>query len=116
METENIITLISALGGWEAIKWLIHFLTHRKTDVRREEASLADLTAENHRKQVDWLEERLAQRDTTIDSLQNELRKEQADKLEWINHCHETELTLKELEIKQCVIHGCAHRTPVSDY
>ena len=96
METENIITLISALGGWEAIKWLIHFLTHRK--------------------QVDWLEERLAQRDTTIDSLQNELRKEQADKLEWINHCHETELTLKELEIKQCVIHGCAHRTPVSDY
>ena len=116
METTNIITLISALGGWEAIKWLVHFLTHRKTDARREEASLDDLTAENHRKQVDWLEERLSQRDTTIDSLQCELRKEQADKLEWINPCHETELALKELEIKQCVIHGCAHRTPASDY
>ena len=66
METSNIITLISALGGVEALKYLIHFLTHRKTEARREEASLDDLTAENHRKQVDWLEERLAQRDTTI--------------------------------------------------
>lgn len=116
METAQIITLISALGGLEALKWLFHFLTHCKTDARREEVPLDDLTAESHRKQVDWLEERLAQRDSTIDSLQDELRKEQSDKLEWINHCHETELTLKELEVKQCVIHGCAHRTPSSDY
>ena len=116
METLNIITLISALGGVEALKYLIHFLTHRKTEARREEASLDDLTAENHRKQVDWLEERLAQRDTTIDNLQSELRKEQAEKLEWINRCHETELVQKELEVKQCVIHGCTRRTPSSDY
>lgn len=39
METSNIITLISALGGVEALKYLIHFLTHRKTEARREEAS-----------------------------------------------------------------------------
>jgi len=110
METSNIITLISALGGVEALKYLIHFLTHRKTEARREEASLDDLTAENHRKQVDWLEERL------IDNLQSELRKEQAEKLEWINRCHETELVQKELEVKQCVIHGCTRRTPSSDY
>ena len=116
METSNIITLISALGGVEALKYLIHFLSHRKTEARREEASLDDLTAENHRKQVDWLEERLAQRDTTIDNLQSELRKEQAEKLEWINRCHETELVQKELEVKQCVIHGCTRRTPSSDY
>lgn len=116
METINFITLISALGGLEAIKWLANFLTHRKTDVRKEQASVDDLTAENHRKQIDWLEERLAQRDANIDSLQDELRKEQADKLEWMNRCHETELTNKELEVKRCIIHGCPKRTPSSDY
>ena len=104
------------MGGLEAIKWLAHFLTNHQTDKQKEEVTLNDMTAENHRKQIDWLEERIAQRDTTIDTLQTELRKEQAEKLEWINRCHETELSLKELEIKRCDTRGCPHRKPPSDY
>ena len=71
---------------------------------------------ENRRKKVDWLEERLTQRDEKIDGLYIELRKEQEEKIDWIHKCHEVELIQKESEVKKCEIRGCVKRMPPSDY
>lgn len=49
---------------------------------------------------MDWLEDRLAQRDEKIDGLYIELRKEQEEKIDWIHKCHEVELAQKESEVK----------------
>lgn len=116
MQMTTILSLITAMGGLEAVKWLMRYITYRKTDARKEEASVDELEEENRRKKVDWLEERLTLRDEKIDGLYVELRKEQEDKISWIHKCHEMELAQKESEIKKCEIRGCVKRLPPSDY
>lgn len=110
------LALIGALGGLEAIKWMVNFYVNRKTNARKEDAAADSLENENERKQVDWLEKRLAERDMKIDSIYTELRQEQAAHLEDIHKKHELELRLKEAEIKKCDVRGCANRQPPSDY
>ena len=92
MQITTILAFITAMGGLEAVKWLVRYITCRKTDARKEEASVNSMEEENRRKKVDWLEERLTQRDEKIDGLYIELRKEQEEKIDWIHKCHEVEL------------------------
>nr|WP_044656454.1 hypothetical protein [Bacteroides acidifaciens] len=116
MQITTILAFITAMGGLEAVKWIVRSITCRQTDARKEEASVTGLEEENRRKKVDWLEERLTLRDEKIDSLYIELRKEQEDKINWIHKCHEVELAQKESEVKKCEIRGCVKRLPPSDY
>lgn len=102
MGLNDWLALIGALGGLEAIKWVVNFYVNRKTNARKEDASADSMENENERKQVDWLEDRIAQRDTKIDGLYTELRNEQGDKLTWIHKCHELELQLKDAEHNRC--------------
>lgn len=90
------------MGGFEAIKWIVNFYVNRKTNARKEDASADSMEDENERKQVDWLEDRIAQRDMKIDTIYVELRNEQNDKLSWIHKCHELELQLKDAEHNRC--------------
>ena len=90
MTSSDILAFISALGGMEAIKWGLNWLVNRKTEARRSEAG--------------------------VNSLENENHKEQTEKQEWINRCHEAEITCKELEAKRCFIRGCPNRQPPSEY
>ncbi len=69
MELNDWITILGTLGGLEAIKWMVNFYVNRKTDARKEDASADSMEDENERKQVDWLEDRIAQRDTNIDAM-----------------------------------------------
>ena len=112
----TILAFITAMGGLEAVKWLVRYITCRKTDARKEEASVSSMEEDNHRKEVNWLEERLTHRDEKIDELYLELHKEQAEKIEWIHKCHEVELAQKESEVKKCEIRKCEKRIPPSDY
>ena len=82
------LAVLGALGGFEAIKWIVNFYVNRKTNARKEDASADSMEDENERKQVDWLEDRIAQRDMKIDTIYVELRNEQNDKLSWIHKCH----------------------------
>ena len=116
MQITTILAFITARGGLEAVKWLVRYITFRKTDARKEEAYVNSMEEENRRKKVDWLEERLTQRDEKIDGLYIELRKEQEEKINWIHKCHEVELIQKESEVKKCEIRGCVKRMPPSDY
>lgn len=110
------LALIGALGGLEAIKWVVNFYVNRKTNARKEDASADAMENENERKQVAWLEERIAQRDAKIDTIYVELRQEQSAHLDDIHKKHELELKLKEAEIKKCDVRGCTNRQPPSDY
>ena len=116
MELNEWLALISALGGLEAIKWIVNFYVNRKTNARKEDATADSMEDENERKQVNWLEKRLAERDAKIDAIYVELRQEQAEKLQFIYDKHELELKLKEAEIKKCDVRGCSNRQPPSDY
>lgn len=116
MQITTILAIITAMGGLEAVKWMTRYFTCRHTDVRKEEAAVCSLEEENRRKKVDWLEDRLTQRDEKIDGLYAELRREQEDKINWIHKCHEVELIQKESEVKKCDIRGCVQRIPPSEY
>ena len=102
MELTNWLAIIGAFGGLEAVRWGVTFWVNRKTNARKEDASADSMEDENERKQVDWLEERIAQRDAKIDALYVELRNEQSDKLAWIHKCHKLELQLKDAEHNRC--------------
>lgn len=116
MDGNLIITLIATLGGFEGIRWGVSAWVNRKTNARKEDASADALENENERKQVAWLEERIAQRDTKIDGLYVELRQVQTAHLDEIQKRHEIELKLKEAEIKKCDVRGCSNRQPPSEY
>lgn len=106
------LALIGALGGFEAIKWIVNFYVNRKTNARKEDAA----ENENERKQVAWLEERIAQRDAKIDAIYVELRQEQAAHLDEVHKRHETELKLKESDMKRCEVRKCLEREPQTGY
>lgn len=116
MELNDWITILGTLGGLEAIKWIVNFYVNRRTNTRKEDATADSMEDENERKQVAWLEDRIAQRDAKIDAIYVELRQEQSAHLEDIHKKHELELRLKEAEIKKCDVHGCTNRQPPSDY
>lgn len=116
MELNDWLTILGALGGFEAIKWMVNFYVNRKTDARKEDASADSMEDENERKQVDWLEKRLAERDAKIDTIYVELRQEQAAHLDEIHKRHETELKLKESDMKRCEVRKCLEREPQTGY
>ena len=45
MQITTILAFITAMGGLEAVKWLVRYLTCRKTDARKEEASVNSMEA-----------------------------------------------------------------------
>lgn len=112
MDVQAIITIITTLGGFEAVKWGATFLMNRgsikkKSDAEAEAAELA-----NEKNQVGWLEQRIAQRDSKIDSLYIELRKVEDDRLRLIYEKHALELELKEANYNKCLVYDCQERKP----
>ncbi|MCM0217460.1 hypothetical protein [Bacteroides fragilis] len=116
MGLNDWLAILGAIGGSSTITWAITFWVNRKTNARKEDAAADSMENENERKQVDWLEKRMSERDMKIDSLYVELRQEQSAHLEEIHKRHEVELKLKEAEMKRCDVRGCSNRVPPSDY
>lgn len=116
MDWNLIVTLIATLGGFEGISWAVTTWLNRRTNARKEDAAADAVENENERKQVAWLEERIAQRDAKIDGLYAELRQSQSTYLEEVHRRHEIELKLKEAEMNRCDVRGCGNRQPPSDY
>ena len=116
METVDLLTIISGVGGIQGIIELIKWWRGRKVHDRQDVADVVAAENENERKQVSWLEARLAERDKKIDAIYAELRAEQAARLEEVHRRHEVELKLAEAEVKKCHKRGCAARMPPSDY
>ena len=116
MDTATILTIFGAIGGAETIKWVVNYFATRKQNGRLRDAEVSKAELNLYKERVDWLEARLAQRDTKIDALYAELRGEQASKLQLLYEKHEVELKLKEAEVRRCNVRGCERREPPSDY
>lgn len=116
METTDLLTLIGGIGGIQGVIELVKWWRGRKMQYRQDVAEVVASENENERKQVSWLEARLAERDKKIDAIYAELRAEQAARLEEVHRRHEVELQLAEAEVKKCHKRGCGDRIPPSDY
>lgn len=123
VELETVITIVGALGGFEAVKWGVNAWRNRKTDARKEDASADGMEIQNllsvisHLSaQLDKSDSRMASRDGKVDFLYSENNKLRAENLGLIKRIHELELQLKEMEVRRCDVRGCASRIPPSDY
>ena len=116
METTDLLTIIGGIGGVQGVIELVKWWRGRKVQDRQDVAEVVAAENENERKQVSWLENRLAERDKKIDAIYAELRAEQTARLEEVHRRHEVELKLAEAEVKKCHKRGCADRIPPSDY
>lgn len=116
MELTDLLTIIGGIGGVQGIIELVKWWRGRKVSDRQDVATVVAVENENERKQINWLEERLAERDKKIDHIYAELRAEQVARLEEVHRRHEVELKLAEAEVKKCHKRGCKERVPPSDY
>ena len=46
MQITTILAFITAMGGLEAVKWMVRYISCRKTDARKEEADVSSLEEE----------------------------------------------------------------------
>lgn len=117
------LKIIGALGGLEAIKWIINFFVNRRTNARKEDASADGAEMQNLLVVINTLKDEVARvmseklkRDEKVDYLYVELRKTEEKILEMIREKYELEMRLKEAGIKRCDVRGCTNRLPPSDY
>ena len=97
MEITEFMTLLGTVGGVQGVVETMKWWQSRRVRRREQEAGVTALENENGRKQIDWLESRLAERDAKIDAIYKELR-------------------LTEAEARKCCVRGCAGRVPPSEY
>lgn len=114
IELTDIITIVGTMGGIEGIKWVVRAWLNRKTDARKEDAAADAMEIDNEKTQVNWLEDRITQRDLKIDALYVELRQEQSAKLEEVHKRYQMELALKDAEHNRCDMSDgdCSRRIP----
>ena len=112
----DLITLLGTAGGLQCFVEAVRWWLSRKLRRREDEAAVSAVENENDRKQTDWLESRLAERDAKIDAIYAELRKEQELRIGEIYQRHEVELRLAEAEARKCCVRGCQNRIPPTDF
>ena len=108
--------MTGAVGGLHGLLELAKWWHGRKIKDRLDVADVESKETENRRRQIEWLEKRIAERDAKIDGLYAELRLEQKAKLEEVHRRHEIELELAEANVKKCHKRGCPDRQSPSDY
>lgn len=119
MELNEWLTILGALGGFEAIKWTVNFYVHRHTNARKEDAAADAVEIQNLltiidslNKQIERLEKDLVGRNSKVDFLYAELRKSEEKILEKLSELHVVELQLKEAELSRCDLWECLKRIP----
>ena len=108
----DILAMAGTAGGVQGVAELVKWWQSRRLRRREEEAGVVALENDNSRKQIDWLETRLAERDRKIDAIYDELRQEQTLRVEEIYRRHESELRLAEADARKCLVRGCRERIP----
>ena len=116
METEALLTAVGTIGGLQGVIELVKWWRGRRVQARKDTAAVIEKENDNYRKQIDWYEQRLKERDQKVDALYNELRETQRALMDSTRRVHELELSLKEAEIKRCLKRGCGDRVPPSEY
>lgn len=106
-------TIVTALGGFEFIKWLANWFTNRKNNKRENDASADDSEFSVLRKQIEFLQEQLLKKEERFaaqtDALRDATRKE-------LELTREVTMLKTERSLKLCERRMCAERMPQSGY
>ena len=108
MNWDNLISIVSIALSSGALAGLAYYKPRR----RMENARAEDAEIKNRNNMYESLEKRLADRDTKVDILYSELRKEQAAHLETLHKLHTEQLLSKDLEYDKCKRTMCRRRIP----
>lgn len=107
------VTVLTALGGFEFIKWLVNWFTNRKNNKRENDASADDSEFSVLRKQIEFLQEQLLNKEKRFaaqtDALRDATRKE-------LELTREVTMLKTERSLKLCERRMCAERQPQSGY
>lgn len=106
---EIVVSVITALGGWEAIRYCMN----RKTNKRKEEAEADNVEFNVLREAMDFLQTQLKEKEQRFAEQTEIVRKQNLDILEL--HKEKAQLELQLARYK-CVIRGCGNRDPQNGY
>ena len=106
---EIVVSVITALGGWEMIKYVMN----RKTNRRKEEAEADNVEVNAFREAMDVWEAQLKDQERRFAEQTDLVRKQNLDILQLNKDKAQLEL---ELQRYKCVIKGCTKRDPQNGY
>lgn len=106
---EYILSAITAIGGWETIRYFIN----RKTNARKEEAEADNVEFSVLREAVNFLQEQLRDKEQRFAEQTERLRSLNNEVLEITKEKARLEL---EIQRYKCVVKGCANREPQNNY
>ncbi len=140
MDIATIITIVTALGGFEFIKWLANLKHNKRKNEIDEQIDVLNISKELEdfkSKQIDKLEKRIEDRDEDltraeqkietkdlkiekknekIETLYKELQKEKEARHNAEIAKKQTEIQLQEAEFKRCNVRSCPSREPKTGY
>ena len=106
---EIIASIITALGGWEALRYLLN----RKTNHRKEEAEADNVEFTVLRETTDFLQSQLKAKEERFAEQTDLVRKQNLEILDLTKKKAELEMDLQKYK---CVIKVCANRDPQNGY
>lgn len=106
---EIIASMITALGGWEALRYLLN----RKTNHRKEEAEADNIEFNVLRETTDFLQSQLKAKEERFAEQTDLVRKQNLEILDLTEEKAKLEMDLQKYK---CVIKGCAKRDPQNGY
>lgn len=106
---EIVVSVITALGGWEMIKYCMN----RKTNRRKEEAEADNVEFNVLREAMDFLQTQLKDKEQRFAEQTDLVRKQNLDILQLNKEKAQLELDLQRYK---CVIKGCIKRDPQNGY
>lgn len=113
MDITTILAILSALGGFEAIKWAIKTWRHRHTDIRIEETRADGDEFHLLREQIEFLQQQMNKKEERFAEQTTVVRKLNAEIIELTKKSGQLEL---ELALKRCERQKCSNRQPQNGY
>lgn len=106
---EIIASMITALGGWEALRYLLN----RKTNHRKEEAEADNVEFNVLRETTDFLQSQLKAKEERFAEQTDLVRKQNLEILDLTKEKAKLEMDLQKYK---CIIKDCAKRDPQNSY
>ena len=123
MNWETAIALIVALGGLEAIKYVIETIRNRRTDSRKQSAGATAMELDNGakmvemlQKQMSFLEQQLQERNLKVNALYNNNEKLIEQNTQLLISCGQKDVKIREAEYARCNVNECPRRQPPRIY
>lgn len=116
MEWQTLIGLLTVLGGWDAVRYLLNRRTNRRLEAAKAESADAQASADEFhvlREYNEFLQHQLQQKEERFADQTDRLRKSQEREFELMKENNDLRL---ELVAKRCERKHCGQREPQNGY